>query len=181
MDTSIVLNPSILANDDLIEEYGKLSKIYLNLKVQIDVSAQENYELKRKMELVVAREQCLNDELQAIADNFNQDLSAERKKFSDEADDLRTRLKDAKTVNEELQEEIEQMKHDRDALKTNLDGRISIGMQQVFAPTDTVISNSRLEYLERLEFEHNDLTVEMDGLKLKCSEITSQLAQAEVK
>lgn len=176
LSTTVLQNPSSLEHNDLADEYNKLSKVYLDYKAQIDKSQQQIYQLKRENELSMSREQYLTEELQTITDSHKQNIENERKKYMEEADDLRKRLTSANEVNQGLLTEIEQLK--ADAEKVN---QSPVVVQQICAPTDSIVSKTRLEYLETVEAEHACLNFDIGELKKKYAELAMQLEQTEVR
>lgn len=177
-NNSIVQNPSILSPDELLDEYEKLSKLYLELKQYFDKSEQQIYDLNRNLQLCDAGKASLQDELDTIAEAHENELKMVKERHQMEANNLRFRLTDAKELNGQLECEIERLKSEAAA-------NIVAAVKQCEA--DAVVhkkresQDNRQQYLENIEVENLNLVRDYDELKEKLVVALEKIANNEVR
>lgn len=178
-EIEIISNPSALASEDLIDEYGKISQWYLKLKENVEKCEQEIFQLKRNVELSEKRETYLCQELESITESHEKELDDTKHKHNIESQDLRTRLKNITQANGELENEVDHLKSEMAAieLKSKTKAACECGTKM----NESIISNSRFEYFEKLENDRMSMLRDMDDLKEKLVDSMQKLARSETE
>lgn len=182
VNSTIISNPSSISASDLIDEYEKISLLYVKLKEQTDKCEQEIYQLKRNLELSGKRETYLNQELESIAELHDQELIDVKEKHLTETDDLRTRLNNACQTNGTLETELERLKNEmvnveaEKATKTTMTCSCNVNLVN-----ESILSSSRLEYLEKIESEHFNTFRELDEIKQQLMESKLSIAKRDTE
>lgn len=165
----VVLNVSSLSNDDLIEEYGKLSQFYQQQKQQLDEYQQEVFVLKRNAELSEKREKYLTQELDSFAEAQQNAVDDKKRKFVAENEELKSRLIAIRTEKEELELELEQRLNEIKSLETKYQSNVELCTckQSKYQSSD---DEKYAEYTEKLEIEQMKLLNELNEVKQQLAE-----------
>lgn len=176
VETSIVPSPHELANTDLVEEYQKLSTCYINQKEFIDQCRQQIYTLTQEK---ARTDNIMKDELQSVSESYDLELENVRKKCMADNKDLQNRLTTINVTNEKLESENERLKNELNEANNPLKFPVPVE-SKICDQDETVVSNKRIEYLERIETEYLTLIDDVSKLNSEKSELVSQLIQTEV-
>lgn len=176
-EITIISNPSTLVMEDLIEEYEKISQVYCELKENNEKSEQENFQLARNLELSKKREIYLCQELESLTESHERESTDIKHKYSLETNDLRTRLTNVIETNEELENVIDRLKKEMVSLELVTKAKEPCECGTV--TDESVLSNSRFQYLEKLESDRLTMLQDMDDLKHKLMESIQCLARNE--
>lgn len=177
-NSSVIQNPSSLSSDELLDEYEKLSKKYSELKTYFDKSEQKIYNLNRNLQLSGAREACLQEELDAIAEAHSNELRTVDERHHIEADELRCRLTDAKELNGQLENEIERLKYEVVAT-TKVASKLNEAEAAMHRKRES--QDNRQQYLESIEMENLSLARDGEEVKEKLVVAYNQIAEHEVR
>lgn len=176
VETSVVSSPHKLSTMDLVEEYQKLSISYNNQKELIDQCRQQIYKLTQEKTLA---DNIMKDELQSVTESCDRELENVRRRCMADNKDLQNRLSEMNVTNEKLECENERLKKELNAANNPLKCAVA-AESKVCDKDETIVSNKRIEYLEKIETEYLTLIDEISKLNSAKSELASQLIQVEV-
>lgn len=176
-DIAIVQDPLSLTPSDLAEEYQKMSAHCLKQKGIIDKCMQQNYTLKQEKAL---KDSILQEELQVLAENNDRELADAKRKFTMETEDLQNRLKRTKESLEKAEAENECLKSDLKAATRQPQENPSNALKTC-NENETIVSNKRMEHLEKIETERDELMDELAALRSDKSQLKQQITELEVK
>lgn len=178
-EATIISNPSALDAEDLVDEYKKISYFYCKLKDNDEKCEQEIFQLKRSLELSEKREIYLCQEIESLTESHEKELTAMKHKYDIETYDLRTQLTHVEQANGELECEIDRLKVEKVA--TEIGSRMKSACECDTKANESVLSNSRFEYLEKLENDRTRMLLDMDELKEKLIDSMQCRARNEIE
>lgn len=173
IDISIIEHPSALSMSDLFEEYQKLCECVNRQKKCIELHKQAIHDLKRDKEL---KERILTEELQAISENYDSELSSYKKKYLNECEHLKKRLSESNTNIQKLAQENEWLKNELDvAVSQPLK---SLSEINVFDKND---SKANITCSEEVEKNHLEISEKMIHLESEKALLMSHVKVLEVR
>lgn len=104
-------DPSDLSKIELIEAYQNVSTYFIKQKEEIEKYKQKIYALQQEK---ILKDSVRQDEIQVLAENYEQELENVKKKFTFENKDLHSRLT-------ELISTVEKLEHENEHLKCELE------------------------------------------------------------
>lgn len=164
-EPTIISDPSALDTEDLVDEYKKISYFYCKLKDNNEKCEQEMFQLKRNLELSEKRENYLCQEIESLTESHERELTAMKNKYDMETYDLRTQLTNVEQANGELECEIDRLKVER--VELEIGSKTKGACECSTKANESLLSNSRFEYLETLENDRTRMLLDMDELKEK--------------
>lgn len=174
-NTTIVNNFSDLLPDEMVDEYEKLSRIYIESKLDSDTIRQQIYNLKRQLEQKTRAEEHLNNELEAITEHHEAEITKLSKKYHDENDGLRQKVGQLRHFKENysvLETELNCLKKEKSSVVT-----------PALSALKSIVSDPngiKQQQIDKLETENEILIDKCNELNDKCMETQKQLSALKV-
>lgn len=169
---NLVQDPSSLSKIALLEAYQNVATYFNGQKESIEKYKQKIYTLEQEKNL---KDSVQEDELQALAENFEREVDNVKKKFMIENRDLHNRLTELNSSIEKLELENEHLKCELEAVSKRPQAMQS-AETKVCKENEVITSMERIEHLERLEVDHLILIDDKANLKDEILRLTSELA-----
>lgn len=120
MDNSIVSDPSLLTSEYLVEEYQKLSNLYINMKKTCDEDLQIIHDLKRSLKTAESGEVFLSNELESITSVHDKEIENLNAKHLETIEEIKNNNKNYREVSVTLENQAEEMRNEISDLKERL-------------------------------------------------------------
>lgn len=120
MDNSIVPDPSALTSEYLVEEYQKLTNLYINMKKTCDEDLQIIHDLKRSLKTAESGEAFLSSELESITSVHDKEIENLNAKHLETIEEIKNNDKNYREISVTLENQAEEMRNEISDLKERL-------------------------------------------------------------
>lgn len=175
-NTSIVQNFSELLPCEMLDEYDKLARHYIETKQENDVIQQQNYELKRQLERKARAEEHLNNELETMSEqqeHHQAEITKLIKNYQGKIDGLQQTVNSLNHFKENyllLETELNCLK------KEKATGPVLSALPSILSdPNDF-----KRQQIDKLETENGILIDKCNELNEKCMGTQTQLSDLQV-
>lgn len=162
MDNSIILDPSSLTNEYLIEAYQKLSNLYTNLKKTCDEDLQIIHDLKRSLKTAESGEAFLSSELESITSIHDKEIQLLNAKHIESIEGLKNNDTNYREISTTLENQAEEMRTEIIDLKERL---LKVTASNLEDSNKGQSVSCDIERELQHEKEKNDLLALIDELK----------------
>lgn len=175
-NTTIVQHFSDLLPDEMVDEYDKLSRHYIETKRDNETIRQQNYELQRQLERKARTEEHLNNELEAMSEQQEYHQTKVTKLVQSYQEKIDGLQQTANSLNH-FKENYLLLENELDCLKQQKAiGPVLSALPSI--PSDT--NDFKQQQIDKLEAENEIVIGKCNELNEKCMVTQTRLSDLQV-
>lgn len=177
---TIVADIADMAQDDVVELYGKLAEQYLKVKAENDGFQQEIYHSSQQMKILTSSQQYLQQELESIQASHNDEVEEINRKHASIVTELRERNIELESDRNFYENKVDELSSRINELET--EAKSAVVVHKPLAPrvSDGFLSNLESEN-KILQSSLDDLTGQLRTALAQVSGLSSTIEELKEK
>lgn len=177
---TIVADVDKMAQDDVVELYGKLADQYLRVKAENDGFQQEIYNSSQQMKILTSSQQYLQQELESIQASHNDDIERINRKHASVVAELRERNLELESDRNFYENKVEELSSRINELETEIKNAVIVEKPVAPRVSDGFLANLENEN-KNFQSSLNDLTEQLQRALAQVSSHSTTIEELKEK